>query len=75
MYAIFVAEMIKPRISNFGENDFFHFLDVSKSDFVLTNFYFFCKDVRTTEPCNLHDLYSCIDNNERFHTLLNVSLF
>ena len=28
-----------------------------------------------TEPCKLHDLYTCIDTNELFYAHLNVSLF
>ena len=76
--------MIKPCLSNFGENDFFFvlfcfffsFFVTSNSDFVLTKFCMsVCKDVLLTEPCNLHDLYSRIDSNECFYVLLNISLF
>ena len=56
-----MAEMIKPCTF------FIHFSVASKSDFVLTKFCMsICKDVLLAEPCNLHDLYSCIDSNEWF---------
>ena len=55
---------------------FFSFFVTNKSDFVLTKFGMsICRDILLTEPCNLHDLYSCTDSNERFHALLNISLF
>ena len=54
---------------------FFFFFIASKSD-ILTKFCIsICKDVLLTEPCNLHDLYSCTDSNKHFYTLLNISLF
>ena len=47
--------MIKPCISNFGENDFdISFFLAGKSDFVLIKFCMsICKDVLLTKPCNL----------------------
>ena len=52
-YVQSVTEMIKPCISNLGENDFFSFFVASKSDFVLTKFCMsMCKDVLLTKPCS-----------------------
>ena len=58
------------------QNDFMKYFVASiKSDFVLTKYFAKMIHVLLTEPCNLHDLYSCIDSNKCFHTLLNISLF
>ena len=55
---------------------FSFFFVASKSDFVQTKFCMSVyKDILLTEPCNSHDLYICMDRNECFYALLNISFF
>ena len=74
-----ITEMIKPSISDFGENDFSNFLlPVSQilywEDFVLRKLCAsFCNN-DLTGPCNLLDLHSCINRSQCFYELLNISL-
>ena len=53
---------------------FFHFLLLISQILYWQNFG--CQFAKIAyRPCNLHELLSCIDSNECFYALLNISLF